>query len=197
MDVADLTTVLGAVARVHAPRLELAAERAGRDLAVHVLSGQPHLDVVGLLRGKAHVAGAERDQAVVQIEPAQDFLGAGEHALVLVPALLGRGDGDELDLVELVLADHAARILARGARLGAKTRSAGREAQRQRGLIHDGFAHEIRQRHFGGGDQPKPPWIVCNLHTQRWLIKKLAGFFDPIFLGNIQRNIHGTFEILI
>src|SRR5215470_17651586 len=37
VDVAVLTAVLGTVARIHAPRLELAAERAGRDLAVHVL----------------------------------------------------------------------------------------------------------------------------------------------------------------
>src|SRR5262249_44373702 len=122
VDVAVLTTVLGAIARIHAPRLELAAERTGRNLAVHVLSGQPHFDVVRLLGGKAHVAGAERDHAVVQIEPAQNFLGAGEHALVLVPALFGRGDGDEFDLVELMLADHAASILTLGARLGTETR---------------------------------------------------------------------------
>src|SRR5258708_1825732 len=40
---------LGAIARIHAPRLEFAADRAGRNLAVHVLPGQPYLDVVGLL----------------------------------------------------------------------------------------------------------------------------------------------------
>src|SRR5262245_49239209 len=46
---------LAAKARVHAPSLEIAADGAGRDLAVGVLPRQPHLDVVGLLRGKAHV----------------------------------------------------------------------------------------------------------------------------------------------
>ena len=51
--------------------------------------------------------------AVGKAEALQHFLGAGRHALVLGEALLGRGDGDQLDLGELVLADHAARVLAR------------------------------------------------------------------------------------
>ena len=91
----------------------------------------------------------------MQVEPTQHLLGAGKHALVLVLALLGRGDGDELDLGELVLADHPARVLAGGARLGAEARRAGGEPHGQRGFVDDGFAHEIGQRHFGGGDEPK------------------------------------------
>src|SRR5262245_10274425 len=146
---------LGAVARVHAPGLKLAAQRAGGNLAIHVLSGQPDLDVIGLLRGKAHVARAQGGHAVVQIEPAQHLFGAGEHALEFVATLLGRGDGDEFDLVELVLADHAARILAGRARLGAKAWRAGGEAHGQRILVEDGFAHQIGQRHLGRGDEPK------------------------------------------
>src|SRR5262245_2668169 len=47
-----------AAARLHAPRLELAAVRAAGDLAIHVLPRQPDLDVVGLLRREAHVPGA-------------------------------------------------------------------------------------------------------------------------------------------
>ncbi len=74
---------------------------------------------------------------------------------MLVPPLLGRGDGDELDLGELVLADHAAGILARRAGFGAKARRERGEAQRQRVLVEDQFAHEIGQRHFGGGDEPE------------------------------------------
>ena len=90
----------------------------------------------------------------MQIEPAQNFLGAGQHALVLVLGLLRRGDRDELDLGELVLADHAARILAGGARLGAETRRAGGQPHRQLRFVDDGFADEICQRNFGGGDEP-------------------------------------------
>ena len=63
---------------------------------------------------------------------------------MLVLASLGGGDGDEFDLGELVLADHAAGILARRTRFGAEARRAGREAQRQRLLVENGFAHEIR-----------------------------------------------------
>src|SRR5215467_237929 len=117
---ARLAVVLAAEARVHAPGLELAAQRARGNLPVHVLPGQPDLDIVGLLRGKAHVAGAEGDHAIMQVEPPQNFLGAGEHALVLVARLFRRGDRDQLDLGELVLADHAAGVFAGGAGLGAE-----------------------------------------------------------------------------
>ena len=58
----------------------------------------------------------------MQVELLQHFFRAGEHALVLVARLLRRGDRDEFDLGELVLADHAARILAGGAGLGAEAR---------------------------------------------------------------------------
>jgi hypothetical protein len=63
---------VGAEARVHPPRLEVAADRAGRDLAVGVLARQPDLDVVGLPRAEAHVAGAEHDGAVGQAQRLED-----------------------------------------------------------------------------------------------------------------------------
>ena len=106
------------------------------------------------MRGKAGIAGAQHHHAVVQVEPPQDFLGAGEHALVLVAALLRRGDGDELDLGELVLADHAAGVLAGGARFGTEAWRAGGEAQRELALGENFFTHEVRQRHFRGRDEP-------------------------------------------
>src|SRR5262249_24209270 len=53
-----------APAGLHAPRLELATIRAARNLAIGVLPRQPDLDVVGLLCREAHVAGAQRDDAV-------------------------------------------------------------------------------------------------------------------------------------
>src|SRR5687768_12052984 len=42
----------GPVARLHAPGLEVAADGARGNLAEGVLAGQPHLDVIGHLRGK-------------------------------------------------------------------------------------------------------------------------------------------------
>ena len=117
VDEARALAVLRPVARVHAPRLEVGADRAARDLAIGALPRQPDLDVVGLGRGEAHVAGAERHGAERQVEPLQDVLGAGEHALVLVGGGLGRGDRDELAFHELVLAQHAARVAPGGAGL--------------------------------------------------------------------------------
>ena len=94
-------------------------------------------------------------RAVMQAEPPQHFLGAAGHALVLVDRLFRRGDRDELDLGELVLADHAARVAAGGARFGAEARRAGGKPHRQFFLVEDGLAHEVGQRDFGGGDEPE------------------------------------------
>ena len=90
----------------------------------------------------------------MQIEPPQHFLGAGQHALVLVLAVLGRRDRDQFDLGELVLADHAAGIAPGRPRLGAKTRRQRRQPHRQFFFVEDGFANEVCQRDFGGGDEP-------------------------------------------
>ena len=68
----------------------------------------------------------------MQAEALQHLFGAGGHPLVLVARLLGGGDRDQLHLAELMLADHAARVLACRARLGAEAERAGGEAQRQR-----------------------------------------------------------------
>src|SRR5260221_11861763 len=62
--------------RLHAARLDVAAIGAARDLAIGLLSQQPNLDVVGLARGEAHVAGAEQHDAVGKTEALQDRLGA-------------------------------------------------------------------------------------------------------------------------
>ncbi len=73
----------------------------------------------------------------MQVEPPQHLLGAGQHALVFGFAVFRGRDGDEFDLGELVLPDHAARILAGGAGLGAEARRQRGEAQRQLGLVDD------------------------------------------------------------
>ena len=118
--------VLGAAARVHAPRLEVAAVGAARDLAIGALPGQPDLEVVGLARRRSRCRPQHSGHdAVGQLQPLQHRLGAADHALVLGLRLLRRGDADQLDLVELVLADHAPGVLAGGAGLGAE---AGRQA---------------------------------------------------------------------
>jgi len=51
--------VAGTITGIHAARLEIAAHRTARDFpesAALALPRHPDLDVIGLLRGKAHVA---------------------------------------------------------------------------------------------------------------------------------------------
>ena len=53
-----------------------------------------------------------------------------------------------------MLADHAARVFAGGAGLGAEARRAGGDADGELRLVGDLLAHEIGERNFGGGDEP-------------------------------------------
>ena len=62
------------------------------------------------------------DDAVRQPEPADDLLFDREDALVLVDDSLGRAVREHLDLVELVHAEDAARVLAVGAGLAPEAR---------------------------------------------------------------------------
>src|SRR5690349_1927498 len=63
MDEAHALPFLRPEARLHAPRLELAAIGAARYLAIGVLPGQPDLEIIGLARGEAHIARTEQHDA--------------------------------------------------------------------------------------------------------------------------------------
>ena len=150
----EVRLAVAAEARAHAPCLEIAADGAGGDLAIGLLAGQPGLDIVGLLRGKAHITRAQGHDAIGNVELSHHRLGAGEHALVLVARCLRRGDRDELAFPELVLAQHAARIAPRRAGFRPEARRQRGESKRQFFLGEDRFAHEIGERDLGGGDEP-------------------------------------------
>ncbi len=62
-------------------------------------------------------------------------------------------DLHHLDLVELVLADHAARVLAVAPRLRAEARRVRGEPDRQRLRVEDLAADRVRERDLGGRDQ--------------------------------------------
>ena len=65
-------------------------------------------------------------------------------------------DLHHLDLVELVLADHAARVLAVASGLGAEARRMRGEPDRQRLGRQDLAAHGVRQRDLGRRDEVEP-----------------------------------------
>ena len=93
----------------------------------------------------------------MQVELHQHLLGAGQHALMLVLAVVGRGDRDQFDFCELMLTDHAAGVAPGGARLGKKARRQRGQAHRQFLLVENGFTNEVCQRDFGGRDEAKGP----------------------------------------
>ena len=72
-----------------------------------------------------------------------------------VRGLLGRGVGEDLDLVELVDAQQAAGVPAGRPGLAPEARGVGHEPHRQLGLVEDLVAGERRERHLGGGDGPQ------------------------------------------
>ena len=105
-------------------------------------------------RPEAHVAGAKDDGAVGNIQPFQDVLGAAGHAFVLSQRILGPGQRDHLDLLELVLAQHAAGVLAGRAGLGAEALGPGGVAPGQGGLVDDLAGVQVGQGHLRRRDQP-------------------------------------------
>src|SRR5271168_1672860 len=56
-----------------------------------------------------------------------------------------------------MLPDHATGVAPGSTRLGAEARRQRREPHRQFLVVDDGFANEIGERYFGGGDETEPP----------------------------------------
>ena len=86
------------------------------------------------------VAGRDVHHSVRQVEVAHDLFFDGHEELQLVPARARMAEGEHLDLVELVHAEHAAHVLAVGARLAPEARRVARVPERQRALVDD-LAH--------------------------------------------------------
>ncbi|CAG7651095.1 hypothetical protein SBRY_50523 [Actinacidiphila bryophytorum] len=143
------------VAHPHAepPGLELQGVRGRRQLTVLALGRDPRLAVELPRRRSAEVAGRQLDHLEGQFERGQPLLLPGQQPLVLGFRLLGSGEDEHLDLVELVHPEDAAGVLAVRAGLAPV---AGREAgiaQRQPGRVDD-LVHVVGgQRDLGGADQ--------------------------------------------
>src|SRR4028118_270333 len=75
------------------------------------------------------------------------------HLLERLEAAFGMADLHHLDLVELVLADHAPRVAAGAARLRAEARRVRSELDRQARLHEHLLADAVGERDLGGRDQ--------------------------------------------
>src|SRR5690606_34454453 len=111
---------LGTEARPQAARLVVRGVRARGELAVALLARNPGLAVELARGGRAEVADGDVDDAVRDFERLEDAFLDREQALVLGVRLLGMHEREHLDLVELVDAEDAARVLARGAGLASE-----------------------------------------------------------------------------
>ena len=127
---------------------------------------------MGAAGAEAHVARAQQHGPVGQAKPLEDVLGAAGHAVELFAGLVGMGHADHLDLLELVLAQHARRVLARGARLGAEALGVGDVAARQVALLHDHAADDVGERHLRGRHQPPAVFGAVAFVAE---LRKLAG----------------------
>ena len=143
-----------APARLHAARLEIGAVRARRDLAVASaataarLRGRRSSRPRSPCRRCRAARGGTAGSSFSSTTSAQRVMRSCSSKL---SARLG--DADQLDLLELVLADHAARVLAVAAGFGAEARRVRGHAHRQRVGIEDLVAHDVGQRDFGGRNQ--------------------------------------------
>ncbi len=186
-----------APAGLHAAGLEITGVGARADLAVGVLRGQPDFQVVGLDGREAHVAGAQQHLAVRQAQLFQHHFRTAGHAGVLGVAVFRAADRHQLDLLELVLADHAAHVTAAAASFGTEAHRVGGHAQRQALGVDDLVTHQVGQRHFRGRDQVARgiahgglEQVVLELRqlagaTQRIGVdqQRHVGFFVAVFAG--------------
>ena len=137
-----------AVTCLHTACLEVAAVGTGRNFAVLVLARHPDFQVVGLGRAEAHVAGAQRQHPIRQLQQLQHLLGVRRQAFQRLEGLARFDDLHHFDLVELMLTDHATRIAAGRARLATEARRMGDELQRQLLGIENLASDDVGQRDF-------------------------------------------------
>ncbi len=146
------------------------------DLAVFVLTGQPHFKVDRFRCAESQVAGAESDQPVRQFEGFEQVRGAGDHFVEYFVAFIGFADGDELDLVELMLANHPPGIASGGT--GFFTETGGKAGHLDRQLVRrkDLVLKEIGQRYFGRWDQVEV--FTVDLEKVLFEFRQLPGAFE-------------------
>ena len=143
--VAQLYLLVGAaVAALQAVGLIRVEVRNGAHLEPALLRLAIHLEVVAHGSREAHVAAAEAQDAVGELQLLQQSLHVLEHLPVALGTVLGRVDAHDFYLRELVQAVQAAHVLAVGASLAAEALRVGAVLDGQVGLAEDDVAVDVR-----------------------------------------------------
>src|SRR5882724_8422331 len=136
-------------------RLKGFAVRTGRNFTKFVARRQPDFKVVGFRGSKAHIAGGKQHGAVVQPKFLENGLRVSCERLVLFVTFSRMRELEELDFLELVLAENAARVFSGGAGFGAEAGGPGGHENRQLFLRNRFIAIKIVQLDFGSGREPE------------------------------------------
>src|SRR5918911_499507 len=142
-----------AVADAEAAGLIVGGVGGARYFSVIVSAGHPGFEVVFAVGGAAEVTGADVYDAVREAEALEDLLLGLEHLQMHIFRLLGGGEGEHLDLCELVDAVEAAAGAAMRAGLGAEAVGEPGEADGE-GFFGDDLAGQRAcERDLCGGDE--------------------------------------------
>src|SRR5216683_1381035 len=154
---------------------------AGRNFAEFVARGQPNFDVVCFGRSKPHVAGAKQHGAIVQSQFLKYGFRISCKRLVLLVAFLRMGELEELNFLELMLAENAAGVLSGGASFGAEASGPGGDADGEF-FFGDGLvAIEIVELDFRSRREPEVGVLD---------LEKISGKFRQLACAGERRGVH-------
>ena len=145
-----------------------------------------HLHVVGEGAGEAHVAAAEQQLAVGQLQFAQQALYVLHHVVQRGVAVLGLFHAHDLHLVELVHAVEPAYMGTVAAGLTAETGRVAHQFHGQLVRIHDLVAVQVGDGHFGRGDQVEV--VHRGVVHLALLVGQLAGGEGASGVHHVRRN---------
>src|SRR5712675_1306499 len=150
-----LPASLGLETNSRPPCLKGLAIGARGNLAKFIAGGQPDLEVIGFRRCKAHVAGAEQHGSVMQAQFLQHCFGVSSQGFVLFVTFLGMRELEKFNLLELVLPQDAARVLASRSRFGTEAGGPSGHLEWQFVFWNGLVAIEVVKLHFAGGREPE------------------------------------------
>ena len=141
------------VAEFQAVCLERLEVRNGRYLQPPFLRFRVDLEVVGQGRSEGHIASAETQDAVGELECLYELLHVGYHTVQCLVALLGQAQLYDLDLVELVQTVQTAYVFTIRAGFAAEAGGVGGHFDREILFVEDDIPIDVRYGNFGRRNQ--------------------------------------------